>query len=39
MNCCIGSLSAISEKDAINEAKSFKGLKGNGFGSSRFFGF
>ena len=28
MNCCIGSISAISEEDAIKEAKSFKGLKG-----------
>ena len=28
MNCCIGSLSVISEEDAIKEAKLFKGLKG-----------
>ncbi len=28
MNCCIGSISSISEKDAIKAAKEFEGLKG-----------
>ena len=28
MNCCIGSLSSVSERDAIKAAKGFEGLKG-----------
>ena len=28
MNCCIGAISSISEKNAIKAAKEFEGLKG-----------